>query len=49
MPFHGNGADIVETVRRAILLAGAPVTTGSLLSVIDRQEYASSLPIGTYL
>ncbi|MEP9415410.1 ATP-binding protein [Gordonia sp. VNQ95] len=48
-PDGRNGADIVETVRRAILLAGAPVTTGSLLSVIDRQEYASSLPMGTYL
>ncbi|GAB10760.1 putative AAA family ATPase [Gordonia araii NBRC 100433] len=48
-PVGRSGADVVEAVRRAVLIDGAEVTTSTMLEVIGAREYAASVPVGTYL
>ncbi|GED98446.1 AAA family ATPase [Gordonia crocea] len=48
-PVGRSGADVVEAVRRAVLLDGPEVTTATMLEVIGARDYVAAVPVGTYL
>ncbi|NMO04552.1 ATP-binding protein [Gordonia sp. TBRC 11910] len=48
-PAGSSGADVSEAVRRALLVAGAAITTATLLDVVGEGSHAPALPVGTYL